>query len=185
MAAPDAANVYVAAPLVTGGILTAAIGTALPATTAAVTTGFDATGYVGEDGLTLTIDRSTEDVMAWGGSKIRVITTSHSVQMSLALLEVTPENLTLMFGTDNVVTVGEETTVKLNGVDLPHFALIVDTSDGDKRVRITAADAQVVEQDDLVFTHSAPTAFQITIECFPDANGDKATILYNTGVVTS
>jgi len=183
MAAED---IYVAAPLTgTGGILTAAVGTALPTTVAATTTGFTATGFVGEDGVTMTIDRSTEDVFAWGGSKVRVITTEHSVQFNFAFLETTPENLELIFGSNNVSTVGEETTVRLNGVDLPHFAMIIDTADGDKRLRITAADAQVVEQDDIVFVHSAPTAYTVTVECFADSNGDKAKLIYNTGAAAS
>lgn len=181
MANPDAANVLVASPKVTGGILTAAVGTALPATTDDSLSSFTATGYIGEDGVTLTIDRSTEDVYAWGGSKVRVITTEHSVQLSFSFLEVNATNLPLIFGTDNVSTAGDETTVKLNGAELPHFALVMDAADGDKAVRITAADAQVVEQEDIVFVHSAPTEFNVTIECFADNSGDKAKIIYATG----
>lgn len=181
MANPDAANILVASPLVTGGILTAATGTALPTTVDAATTGFTATGYIGEDGVALTVDRTTENVMAWGGGKVRVITTEHSVQLGFAFMEVTAGNLALVFGTDNVSTVGDTTTVKLNGVELPHFALVMDAADGDKGVRITAADAQVTANEDLVFVHSAPTMLTVTVECFADANGDKAKLIYSDG----
>lgn len=183
MAADD---IYVGAPVSgTGGILTAATGTAVPTTTSAATTGFTATGYIGEDGVTMTIDRETEDVMAWGGDKVRVITTSHSVQFQFPFLETNATNLPLMFGEDNVTTSGSETTVKLNGVDLPHFAMVIDTADGDKRLRITAEDAQIVEQDDITFSHSEPTTFSVTVECFPDSNGDKAKLIYDGGTTSA
>lgn len=181
MANPDAANILVAKPLATGGILTAAAGTPVPASSSASTSAFTATGYVGEDGVTMTIERETEDVFAWGGAKVRVIQTSHSVQLQIPFLEANPAVFGLVFGVDNVSTVGDETTIKLNGTELPHFALVVDTADGDKRARITAADAQVTEQEDIVFVHSAPTQFTVTIELFPDSNGDKGLIHYNTG----
>lgn len=181
MANPDASNILVASPKATGGILTAAVGTALPTTTDDALSSFTATGYIGEDGVTLMIDRTTEDVFAWGGTKVRVITTEHGVQLSFGFLEVNAANLPLIFGTDNVSTAGDETTVKLNGVELPHFALVMDAADGDKAVRITAADAQVVEQEDIVFVHSAPTEFNVTIECFADDNGDKAKLIYSAG----
>lgn len=182
MAAPAAANVLVASPrLATGGILTAATGTALPTTTTGSLTAFTDAGYIGEDGVTMTIDRSTEDIFAWGGAKVRVITTEHSVQLAWSFLEVNTASLGLVFGTDNVSTVGDETTVKLNGTVLPHFALVIAAADGDVAVLITAADAQVAEQEDVVFVHSAPTEFGVTVECFPDANGDKAKIIRDLG----
>lgn len=181
MANPDAANVLVASPLATGGILTAATGTPLPTSVADSLSAFTATGYINEDGVTMTVDRSTEDVFAWGGAKVRVITTEHSVQFSFGFMETNPDVLGLVFGEDNVTTNGDETTVKLNGVELPHFAMVIAAADGDKGVRITAADAQVVEQEDVTFVHSEPTVFTVTVECFPDDAGDKATIIYATG----
>lgn len=179
MAAED---IYVAGPTSgTGGILTAATGTTLPTdVTTAPGVSFTATGYIGDEGVTMTVDRSTEDVWAWGGSKVRVITTEHSVQFSFAFRETNTDVLPLVFGEDNVSTVGTLTTVKLNEADLPHFAMVIDTADGDKGLRITAADAQVVEQDDITFSHAEPVSFQVTVECFPDSNGDKATLLYDT-----
>lgn len=181
MANPDAANILVASPLATGGILTAALGTAVPTAVDGATTGFVGAGYVGEDGVTLTVDRQNEDVFAWGGDKVRVIQTSHSAQLAFPFLEVNPAVLGLIFGADNVSTVGSVTTVKINGTVLPHFALIIDTQDGDKRARITAEDAQVVSQEDIVFVHTAPTMFSVTVELFPNSSGDKATILYDDG----
>lgn len=181
MANPNAENVLVASPVATGGVLTADLGTTLPTTVDGSVASFTATGYIGEDGVTLTIDRETQDVFAWGGQKVRVIQTSYSTQLQIPFLETSPEVLELVFGDDNVTTTGTETVVTLNADTLPHFALVIDTADGDKRLRITAADAQVVEQDDLVFSHTAPTIHNVTIELFPDSNGDNATLIYDTG----
>ena len=178
MTNPTAANVLVASPLSTGGVLTADYGTTLPTTPTASTAAFTATGYISEDGVTLTVDRSTQDVFAWGGQKVRNIQTDSSVQIALGFLETTPTVLSTVFGEDNVSTVGDVTTVSITGGVLPQFALVIDAADGDKRVRITAAAAQIISQEDLVFVHSAPTIYNVTIECFPDANGVNAKLLY-------
>lgn len=178
MAAPDSTNILVASPVGAGGVLTADLGTALPTSASASTSAFTATGYIGEDGVTMTVERETEDLFAWGGSKVRVIQTSHSVQLQVPFLEVNPETLALTFGADNVNTVGNTSTIKVNGAVLPHFALVLDMLDGDKKARLTAADAQVVAQEDIVFVHTAAATLELTIELFPDSAGDNATIYY-------
>jgi hypothetical protein len=177
-----ASDVLVASPKSGGGgILTAPAGTAIPTDIDGSVSAFTGVGLIGEDGVTMTINRDTEDVFAWGGDKVRVIQTSHSVQLQIPFLETNEEVLAIVFGVDNVDTTGTTTTVHVKGSILPHFALVVDAEDGDKLVRIAAADAQVIEQDDIVFVHSAPTIYTVTIELFEDDNGDKAVLMYDTG----
>lgn len=176
-----AADVLVASPVTgTGGILTAATGTTLPTAYDSALTGFTATGFIGDGGVELTIDRQTQDVFAWGGTRVRVIQTEYSCELSFEFLETTPATLALLFGADNVSTVGTDTTVKMNADTLPHFALVTKAKDGDKGVLITAADAQIVSQDPVTFSHSDAVRFPVTIACFPDANGDSATLVYDS-----
>lgn len=181
MANPEAANILVASPLATGGILTAATGTAVPTTVDGSTSAFTGAGYIGDAGVSMTVDRQTQDVFAWGGDKVRVIQTSHSVQLEIPFLEANAAVLALVFGEDNVSVVGAVTTVNVNGTMLPHFALVIDAQDGDKRVRITAEDAQVISQQDITFVHTAPTMFTVTVELFPGTDNNKAILLYDDG----
>ena len=177
MAAPTAADVLVSSPLATGGVLTAPTGSTLPTdATTALDIAFVASGYVTEDGVTVTINKDTEDIFAWGGDKVRVIQTSHSAQIKLAFLESNEESLGVVFGADNVTVTGDATVVKINSNVLPHFALVLDMKDGDKRARVAAADVQVIEQGDMTFSHSDATGYEVTLECFPDSSNNKAYI---------
>ena len=180
MAAPTAADVLVSSPLATGGVLTAPTGSTLPTdATTALDAAFVATGYVSEDGVTMTINKDTQDIFSWGGEKVRVIQTSHSLQLSFSFLETNEQVLNLVFGDANVVKVGDATTVQINSDVLPHFALALDMKDGDKRVRLAAADAQVIEMGDITFVHNDAAMYEVTLECFPDGSNNKAYLYHD------
>jgi hypothetical protein len=73
----DRANVRVA---VTGGVFRGVSGTPVPTTVAGVlNAALKDQGYVGEDGITQSIDKDTTDITAWQGSDIvREVQTSTS-----------------------------------------------------------------------------------------------------------
>ena len=67
-------DVLVGAPLLaTGGVQAADTTVTLPTDADTSLTGFTALGLIGEDGLSETADRSTEQIRAWGGSLARVV----------------------------------------------------------------------------------------------------------------
>lgn len=85
----DASNVRVAG---TGGVAVAPEGTALPAdpTTALPSEWLDL-GYTSEDGVTFTISRDQQDILAWQSSDpVRVLVTNEPKTIAFELLQFEP-----------------------------------------------------------------------------------------------
>lgn len=179
--ANDSANVFAAMPAVTGALLRAVLGTAMPPsarTDLSAVTAWKDQGYIGEDGFTQSESRDTEKKKAFGGSVVKVLQTDYGVTIQFAFLESTnAEVLKSIYGPDNVVigtTLDEnEIVVHKNKMQSPHAAWIVDVVDGDTLIRTAIADGQITEVDDIVKVHSDTIMYTVTMECFEDANGDN------------
>lgn len=182
--ANTASNVLVGQPLVTGGLsisldlIQAAV---YPTDATAPIQGMQSCGYIGEDGVTETNGRDTEQIKAWGGSTVRRVQTDHSIQYKFTFLE--SKNavvLKAVYGQENVlVTEPTETekgliAIKKNAKTLPHMSLDMNMLDGTTRIRNFVPDGQIVETGDVVFVHSDVIKYEVTVEAFEDANGDKA-----------
>ena len=186
-------DVLVASPLTgTGGILVAPTGTVLPTdTTAAPGSAFSATGYVGEDGLSMSVGRDTEKIKAWGGDTVRVVETSHEVTLSWTFLETNGLVLAEVYGAGNVTTTpatpskGTLNAIAVKGGALPERAYIFEMKDGAKRVRVVAPNFQITEVGDTQFVHSAATGYEVTDEALPDSSGVKLYIYTDNGVKTT
>lgn len=182
MAAPDAANILVAIPAQgTGGVFTAAVGTALPTSATSSLSAYTDCGLISEDGVTSIKEISSEPIRDWGGNKRRDVQTEYARRFQLAFLEDNADILALLVSPGSVETVGSETTVIDDGGEPGHFALVIDTRDGDKRTRYVAADAKVVEQEDVVLVHSDATRYGVTIEVYPDESGVFVKEFHDTG----
>lgn len=186
-------DVLVASPLTgTGGILVAPTGTTLPTDTAAAPgAGFNATGYVGEDGLSMSVGRDTEKIKAWGGDTVRVVETSHEVTLSWTFLETNGAVLAEVYGAGNVTTTQASPTkgtlhaIAVKGGALPERAYVFEMKDGAKRVRVVAPNFQITEVGDTQFVHSAATGYEVTGEALPDSSGVKLYIYTDDGVTTA
>lgn len=171
--ANTAANVLVGKPLATGGALTGPLSATLPEDATTAPTGFTAVGYISDDGVTQTIDTDTTDINAWGGDVVRTIQTSHKLTYQLTLIETSAASLGVYYGADNV-SGSTALTVLIKGGDLPHGKWVLEVRDGDRRVRITIPDGQVTDRGDVVWKDDEAVAYEVTITCFPDADGVKA-----------
>lgn len=173
----NSSNVLAGKPLATGGILVGALTTAAPtnaATAAAV--GFKATGYIGEDGLTETVDRSTDKIKAWGGDIVKIVQSDFSVTYQFTFLEsLNTDVLKSVYGDGNVsvtsatVSTGTLRTVLVNGETLPQKSYIFEVKDGDARIRIYVPKGQVIEVGDVTYNDGDVIGYQVTVEAFKDA----------------
>lgn len=188
MAAED---ILVASPATgTGGILAGDLGSPLPTDARAeLDASLTPHGYVGEDGLTMTTNRSTERIRAWGGSTVRVVQTEHDITFAFVLLETNKVTAEAVFGEDNVTETAADGTsgLKLDIVVtddvLPHKAWVFNIKDGDKRVRVVVPNGQITEVGETQFVHSNATGWSVTLEAFEDESGAKAYIYYDDGKV--
>ena len=173
-----ARDVLVASPVTgTGGILAGPLGTAVPTDASTPPdSALVARGYVGEDGLSMTTNRTTEKIRAWGGDTVRVVQSEHDVTFSWSYLETTALTAADVYGEDNVESDAGLTSIKLNSDPLPHKTWVFEMKDGDKRVRVVVPDGQITEIGDTQFVHTAATSHQVTLEAFPDESGSKCYI---------
>lgn len=187
-----ASNVLTGAPdqLTTGPILSAPRGTPLPTSiTAVLDPAFEDSGYISEDGLTLTPERSTEVVRDWSGSVVRELLTEFAARLAWAHLETNEASLKNYLGDDNVSvtaaspTEGKRITALLRGTEMPRKPWVFKVKDGEARVLIVVPDGQVSETGEVAFVKSGAITWPVTLATYPDASGVNVYIYLDDGQV--
>jgi hypothetical protein len=97
-------------------------------------------GYTSTDGVQFTFSRDTNDINAWQGSKLRVLTNAEPVSFQLTLLETKTDTLLVAFGGGTVVN-GNYTPPVEGDNAVRSFA--IDTADSATKVRYYFPRAQV------------------------------------------
>jgi hypothetical protein len=190
--ANTAANIVAGTPLATGGILIGALTAAAPTTAISTLTGFSAAGYIGEDGITEANERSTDRIRAWGGDTVKVVQTEHNVTYQFTFLEtLNADVLKAVYGEDNVTTTAATAStgtlheVAVNAATLPHKSYVFEVKDGDAKIRIYVPDGQITEVGEITYSDSEVVGYQVTVEAFADASGNKAIKFLDNGVFSA
>lgn len=173
MASNDTSAIHAGRPAVTGGVFTAPLGTTLPDdASTALEADFVGLGYVGEDGLSETNSRDSEQIREWGGKVVKVLQTDTENTYQLTLLQSgSPDVLKEVYGEDNVSVVGSKTTITNDFSELPHKVWVFDMAEGNSRRRIAIPDGQITEVGDITYARGEAVAFEVTVTAFPDASG--------------
>lgn len=185
MAGTSASNVAVGKPNLelSGGIFWAPKGSSRPTDYATpLDSAYISLGYVGPDGVTESTNRSTEEIRVWGGVKVRTVQTEFGVNLTFALYESRrADALRFIFGEQNVVEAGGAITVKRNEKSLPHGQIVVEMLDMELSRRLDVGNAQVVEVGDITYVDGEAIAYEVTVSCDPDENGDSLVEYIQTG----
>lgn len=125
-------------------------------------------GFIGEDGLTKTVDRSTEKIKDWNKDTVIVLETDHSVVVKFTFLEAANANvLRAVYGADNVTIEGKNITVADAAGELPHFSFVGELNGGEgKKGRVFVPDAQVTSVGDITFQKEDVIKYEVEVECF-------------------
>lgn len=177
MATNNTSLVTVGKAASTGAVFSAPTGTSLP--TGATTDkddAFVALGFVGEDGLTNSIETDTEDIKAWGGETVLTVRTSRKETFGFTLIQsLDADVLKEIYGQGNVTTAGGALTVKHNATPLGRrswcFEMLMT---GDRRKRIVVPDGEITEVGDVSYVDGEPVGYEVTLSAFPDASGNTA-----------
>ncbi len=152
-------------------------------------------GYVSEDGVTGSEDRSINEIKAWGGDIVAFLQDSFSVSWQFVLLQIMNREIAkLVYGDDNVAYTaatqahGNWLSIKVNKTLLPKKTVWVDSfysdgSEGLKAMRWVAPLAQVSEKGDFKTVHSDLSGHDLTLKLLPDAQGNNAYIFLDDGQV--
>ena len=186
-------NVVVGRPLSSGGVLSGALGAVLPTdATAAPDSSITGVGYISEDGLSETIDRSTDKIKAWGGDVVKVVQGEFSVSWQYGMIEALRAEVNReVYGEANVTvtpataSTGTLVTVEINSEQLAHRSRVYEVKDGDAKIRVVAPDSQITTVGDITYSDSEVIAYPVTVEGFRDAAGNQAYKYMDDGVFTT
>lgn len=188
-------HVYAPAPLqsaTTGAVAVAPVGTAKPTdATTTLPSAWNDGGYVSEDGLSITITRSTTPIRDWSKANVRNLLSEFNGTISLAFLQVDEFSMQRVFGASNVTktaatsTKGEQISVSI-GAELPPIeAWCFSMKDGNARIRVCAPRAQVTEINQIDFKPDAGHVIGGTIATYDDGTGKSIYFIYDDGEVIS
>lgn len=174
--------------LVTGAILSAVTGTALPTDeAAALNAAFKDSGYISDSGLKIGTNQNSTEVNDWSGNVVRTIMAGYGNQLTWEHLEWNGESLKNFLGDANVTvvnTAGSPTkiTAKFNGDEMPVKEWVLQIKDGIRKIRVVVPNGQVAGRGEISFLKTDAVKLPITLKTFPDASGNHIYIYSNDGV---
>ena len=151
---------------VSGGVSSAPLGTAIPVdATTALDPEFTNYGFISEDGLTETNEKSSDKIKAWGGRIVKNLQTDSSASFSFSFIESSNADvLKAICGEDNVTVSGSSITAKFDLEQLPSRVWNFDVRDGDKRVRVSVPNGQITELGDVTYGDEDVIAYEVTVD---------------------
>lgn len=191
----NAKKVFAPTPLqsaTTGAVAVAPEGTAMPADArTALTSAWDDSGYVSEDGLSVTITRSTTPIRDWSKAAVRNLLTDFGGAIAVSFLQVDEFAAKRMFGEDNVTVTAATTTtsevIKISiGAELPPIeAWCFSMKDGDARIRVLVPRGQMTDVNQIDFKPDAGNVIGGTLTAYDDGTGNSVYFIYDDGEVIS
>jgi hypothetical protein len=168
----DANNVVVG---ITGAIYAGPTTATAPTSSTATLTGFTELGYAGPDGVSFTIDRSTNQIRGWQNADLlREIVTEGTATYSFMLLETNQEVLETYFG---VSMVGGKIELKPTSTG-GKKSFVIDVIDGDKAIRHYIPAGEVMGVEAQTIQNGEAIGYGITITAYV-VNGRSADIYFS------
>lgn len=161
----DSSKVRVA---VTGGVFIGETNATPPndANSDPTNNGFADLGYVHEDGVTETRERSTEQLRAWQNADIlREVVTEATMTYTFRLVETKAETIALYYGSDVDPLDGSVAIVPARTGGRKSF--IIDVIDGTDFIRTYIPNGEVTEVGEQVYASGEAVGYEVTITAYP------------------
>jgi hypothetical protein len=182
-------------PRVSGSIMRAKLGTALPTKSTDVlvggVSGFTDLGFANDAGLKQREERTSTDVFCWGGDLVGTLQEKYSRTMTFTLMQfMNTDVLATAYGINNVsvipasATEGREVAVMLNPQLLDTVSWVFDGFYKENLVRIVIPIGRVTTIGDVDLTHKTYTTIENTLKAYPDATGNHGYMYLNDGQKT-
>ena len=150
---------------VSGMFYHAPVGTPLPAeANATLDTAWKEVGYVSQDGLSVSINASTESIKDWANRIVRVVVTDSEETAQASVITTTEETLATVLGEANVAAANGTITAGLTLATLPpEEAFLFRMKDGDDMIIVGCTKGQVTALENLSFQPGSAIAWTPTI----------------------
>lgn len=156
-----------------------------PTGTAGTTTGFTGLGFVSEDGVTETRDRSSDDIKAWqNAATVRTVITDATLTYSFTLIETKKETVELYYGTTVTAAVAEGDFVIVPANTGGRKSFIIDVVDGAELIRTYIPQGEVTEVGEKVYASGEPIGYEVTITAYPDTTVGGSARVWATALKT-
>lgn len=190
----DVTKVFAASPSdlnTVGGLYVAPFGTPLPDDVdAPLDEDFVNLGFISADGVSISIDSSTNPIEVWGGDEIGTLRDKYSIEYSMQLFQVlSPEVNAAIFGDENVSTEpansvhGNRMRVILNSKLPPRCSLVLDAVYEDKSIRQVSQIAQLSDLGDITLVSGEPMMFEPTFRVLKGTDGNHILQYSDDGVI--
>lgn len=130
-------------------------------------------GFVSEDGLAISTDRSTEPIRDWNLDDVRLLLTEHSATLTFTIISWTVAGLKAYFGDENVTESASEIVVKINGRDIANRAWVFNLKDMNRKRRVVVPNGAVSSQGEITFVKGESTPLEIELTALVDDSGEK------------
>jgi hypothetical protein len=139
-------------------------------------------GWIGDDGITNKVERTTTDHQAFGGDIVKTTQDKYTETLKVTCYESNPTVLETVFGEDNVTVDDGEgwRQVTVNHSSLPHerSRFIARMIEGEKTRLIVVREGQLITVDDIVHVNKGLVKYTMTIMCYkPDETTEAVTEL--------
>lgn len=152
---------------VSGEISVGPTTSAAPTTTTSVLTGFLGLGYVGEDGITETVDRSTDDIIAWqNATTVRTVVTDAKTTYEFPLIETNKAVVEFVTGAIVTQTATHGTYVADPAATGGRKSFVFDIIDGANLKRIYIAAGELTERGETVYASGEPVGYECTVTAY-------------------
>ena len=148
-------------------------------------------GYVNEDGVTITPSESTESIKDWSQTEIRRVLSEFTNSLAWTHLELSVGALKAYFGDENVEVVeataahGTQVRAALAGKERPRKARYFKIKDGERRMVIFAPHSQITERGEIPLSATGAVTLPVTLATYPDAAGNSLYIYTDDGARVS
>jgi hypothetical protein len=178
-------------PKVTGGVLTAPLGTTLPTdATTALNPAFITLGRVSVEGVDRTEDRPNTEVNDWGGDLIAILQDKYGITLKFKLMQLMNADVqSAAHGADNVTvtpptsSTGTLIAAKLNAQLLPYGSWVIDAYYLAMTMRFVVPIGRVTLVGPMKWVHKELAMFDITVRPFPDNYNNHAYEYWDDGVL--
>lgn len=160
----DSDNVRVA---VTGAVYVGPTSATAPTSSSSALTGFTDLGYVSADGITETIDKTTNQIRAWqNGSLVREVVSEGTYSVQLTFIETNQDVLELYFG--STITGGELDGDPTQSGGRKSF--VMDVVDGSIVERTYIPAGEVTAVGERVLASGEAIGYNVTITAYADTS---------------
>lgn len=188
----NAKHVYAPTPdqSATGAVYVAAVGTTAPTDAKSALGGsWTDGGYVDENGIAITVNRSTTPIRDWSKAAIRNLLSEFGGSIAVGFLQVDEFSAKRVFGASNVTKTAANTThgeiIKVSiGSELPPIeAWCFNMKDGDARIRVYVPRGQITSVNEMAYKPDQGHVIGGTLECYDDGTGKSIYVFYDDGQV--